>query len=134
MCAAIEGVVPLVGRERSSAALAARLRPALRPGDLVFSYGCFPESLPVYLDRTVGVAAFEGELAFGIAHLSPEERRRRFPTAAEFRQVWNSDRRVFAVAERRHWSARLAAAGLTHARLLYEDEGLALISNERPAR
>ena len=129
LCAAIEGVVPLVGRERSSAALAARLRPELRPGDLVFSYGCFPESLPVYLDRTVGVAAFEGELAFGIAHLTPEERRRRFPTAAEFRQVWNSDRRVFAVAERRHWSQRLAAAGLTHARLLYEDEGLALLSN-----
>ncbi len=131
LCAAIEGVVPLVGRERSSAALAARLRPELRPGDLVFSYGCFPESLPVYLDRTVGVAAFEGELAFGISHLAPAERRLRFPTAAEFRGVWNSDQRVFAVVEKRSWSQEFARDGITHARLLWKGESLALLSNER---
>ena len=133
LCAAIEGVVPLVGRERSSAALAAKLRPELRPGDLVFSYGCFPESLPVYLDRTVGVAAFEGELAFGISHLTPAERRRRFPTAAEFRTVWDSGRRVFAVAGRRSWSQEFARDGITHARLLWQGESLALLSNERAA-
>ncbi|HQU32843.1 MAG TPA: glycosyltransferase family 39 protein [Thermoanaerobaculaceae bacterium] len=133
LCAAIEGVVPLVGRERSSEVIAARLRPELRPGDLVFSYGCFPESLPVYLDRTVGVAAFEGELAFGISHLTPAERARRFPTAAEFREVWNSDRRVFAVVERRSWSQELARDGITHARVLWQGESLALLSNERAA-
>ncbi len=131
LCAAIQGVVPLVGRERSSAALAARLRPELRPGDLVFSYGCFPESLPVYLERTVGVAAFEGELAFGISHLTPDDRRRRFPTAAEFRGVWDSGRRVFAVVERRSWTREFARAGITHARLLWQGEALALVSNER---
>ena len=130
LCAAIGGVVPLVGRERSSAALAARLRPELRPGDLVFSYGCFPESLPVYLDRTVGVADFEGELAFGIGHLAPDERRRRFPTAEEFRGVWDSGRRVFAVAERRSWSQQLTEGGIAHARLLWQGEGLVLLSNE----
>ncbi len=133
LCAAIEGVVPLVGRERSSEAVAARLRPELRPDDLVFSYGCFPESLPVYLDRTVGVAVFEGELAFGISHLAPAERRPRFPTAAEFRTVWDSNRRVFAVAQRRSWSQELAAAGITHARLLWHGGSLALLSNERAA-
>jgi 4-amino-4-deoxy-L-arabinose transferase-like glycosyltransferase len=130
LCAAIQGVVPLVGRERSSAALAARLRPELRPGDLVFSYGCFPESLPVYLDRTVGVAAFEGELAFGISHLTPAERCRRFPTAAEFRGVWDSGRRVFAVVETRSWTQEFARDGITHARLLWQGESLALLSNE----
>jgi 4-amino-4-deoxy-L-arabinose transferase-like glycosyltransferase len=133
LCAAVGGVVPLVGRERSSAALAARLRPELRPGDLAFSYGCFPESLPVYLDRTVGVAAFEGELAFGISHLTPAERRLRFPTAAEFRTVWDSSRRVFAVAGRRSWSQEFARDGITHARLLWQGESLALLSNERAA-
>jgi 4-amino-4-deoxy-L-arabinose transferase-like glycosyltransferase len=130
LCAAIGGVVPLVGRERSSAALTARLRPELRAGDLVFSYGCFPESLPVYLDRTVGVAAFEGELAFGISHLTPAERRRRFPTAAEFRDVWDSGRRVFAVVETRSWIQEFARDGITHARLLWQGESLALLSNE----
>ena len=132
LCAAIAGVVPLVGRERSSAALAAALRPELRPGDLVFAYGCFPESLPVYLDRTIGVAAFEGELAFGISHLSPDERRLRFPTAAEFREVWDSNRRVFAVAERRSWAQQFARDGITHARLLWQGEGLVLLANGRP--
>ncbi len=129
LCAAIAGVVPLVGRERSSAALAARLRPELRPDDLVFSYGCFPESLPVYLDRTVGVAAFEGELAFGIAHLSPDERRRRFPTAEEFRGRLG----LRPQGVRRRRKALLVAAahrgGITHARLLWQGEGLVLLSN-----
>jgi hypothetical protein len=100
----------------------------------VFTYRCFPESLPVYLERTVGVAAYDGELAFGISHLSGAERKEHFPTAEEFRNLWESDRRVFAVGETRAWSRRLAQGGITHARLLWEGEGLALLSNERPAR
>ena len=132
--AAVQAVAPLIARERSSKAVAERLRPELRPGDLVFTYGCFPESLPVYLERTVGVAAYDGELAFGIAHLTGVERRERFPTAEEFRNLWESDRRVFAVGETRAWSRRLAQGGITRARLLWEGEGLALLSNERPAR
>jgi len=74
--AAIATVVPLVGRERSSKPVADQLRGKLREGDLVFAYRCCPESLPVYLERTVGVAAYQGELAFGISHLSGEERQR----------------------------------------------------------
>lgn len=130
---AIITVVPLVGRERSSKAVAERLRGQLRDGDLVFAYRCYPESLPVYLERTVGVAAYQGELAFGISHLSRGERQRRFPSAEEFRALWGSERRVFAVAGL-NWSRRMTADGITHARLLWEGEGLALLSNERPAR
>ncbi len=133
LCAAIQTVVPLVGRERSSEELAARLRPVLRESDLVFAYGCYPESLPVYLGRTVGVACFEGELAFGMSHLTPVERAARFPDAARFRTVWDSERRVFAVADARSWSQRLAGDGVTHARLLWQGDGLALLSNERPS-
>jgi hypothetical protein len=128
--AAIMTVVPLVGRERSSKAVAERLRGQLREGDLVIAYRCYPESLPVYLERTVGVAAYQGELGFGISRLSGEERRRRFPTAEEFKTLWGSERRVFAVAGL-NWSRRMTADGITHARLLWEGEGLALLSNER---
>jgi hypothetical protein len=131
--AAIITVVPLVGRERSSKAVADHLRGKLREGDLVFAYRCYPESLPVYLECTVGVAAYQGELAFGISHLSGEERRRRFPTAEEFKALWGAERRVFAVAGL-NWSRRMTADGITHARLLWEGEGLALLSNERPGR
>ena len=132
--AAVQGVGPLVARERSSKVLAEHLRPQLRPGDLVFTHRCFPESLPVYLERAVGVAAYEGELAFGISHLREAERKERFPTAEELRDLWGSDRRVFVVGETRVWSRRLAQDGITHARLLWEGEGLALLSNERASR
>jgi 4-amino-4-deoxy-L-arabinose transferase-like glycosyltransferase len=131
--AAIITVVPLVGRERSSRAVAERLHGQLRDGDLVFAYRCYPESLPVYLERTVGVAAYQGELAFGISHLSGEERQQRFPTAEEFRALWGSERRVFAVVGR-NWSRRMTADGIAHARRLWEGEGLTLLSNERPGR
>jgi hypothetical protein len=129
--AVIITALPLVGRERSSRAVAERLRGQLREGDLVFAYRCYPESLPVYLGRTVGVAAYQGELAFGISHLSAGERQRRFPTADEFKAIWESGQHVFAVAPL-NWSRRMTADGITHARLLLETEGYALLSNERP--
>ena len=73
-------------------------------------------------------------MAFGISHLSAAERKERFPTAEKFRELWESDRRVFAVGETRAWSRRLAQDGITRARLLWEGEGLALLSNERSAK
>lgn len=128
---AIMTAVPLVGLERSSKQLAERLRGELREGDLVFAYRSFPESLPVYLDRTIGVSDYrQSDLTFGISHLSPEERQRRFPTAEEFRKLWDSDRRVLVVASLR-WPGNFASDGITHVRLLWGGEGLALLSNER---
>jgi hypothetical protein len=127
---AIMAVVPLVGRERSSKAIADQLRGQLRDGDLVFAYRCYPESLPVYLERAVGVAAYQGELAFGISHLSGEERQLRFPTAEEFKAIWDSQNRVYAVAPL-NWSRRMATDGIAGARVLLETEGYALLSNER---
>jgi 4-amino-4-deoxy-L-arabinose transferase-like glycosyltransferase len=129
----IAGAVPLVGRERSSKAVAERLLPELRPGDLVFAYRCYPESLPVYLRQTVGVAGYEGELAFGISHLAPEERAERFPNGEQFRSIWQSGRRVYAVADR-NWARRMAADGITGVRLVWQGEALALLSNEGPGR
>jgi len=131
--AAIMTVVPLVGRERSSKAIADQLRGRLQEGDPVFAYRCYPVSLPVYLERTVGVAAYQGELAFGISHLSGEERRLRFPTAEEFKAIWDSRNRVYAVAPL-NWSRRMAADGIGPAHLLLETEGYALLSNEWAAR
>jgi len=129
---AIMTAVPLVGPERSSKQLAERLRGELRKGDLVFAYRSFPESLPVYLDRTIGVSDYrQSDLTFGISHLSPEERQRRFPTAEEFRKLWDSDRRVLVVASLR-WPGNFASDGITHARLLWEGRSFALLSNDRP--
>jgi 4-amino-4-deoxy-L-arabinose transferase-like glycosyltransferase len=128
---AIMTAMPLVGPERSSKQLAERVRDELRKGDLVFAYRSFPESLPVYLDRTIGVSDYrQSDLTFGISHLSPEERQRRFPTAEEFRRLWDSDRRVLVVASRR-WPGNFAGDGITHARLLWEGRSFVLLSNDR---
>ncbi len=130
LCGAVISAVPLVGRERSSKTVAERLQAELREGDLVFAFGCYPQSLPVYLRRTVGVAGYQGELAFGISHLSPEEGRRRFPDFQEFRKLWDSDRRVFAVGDH-WWASRMEKEGFTHAKLLWEGLDSVLLSNQR---
>jgi hypothetical protein len=131
---AIMTALPLVAPERSSKQLAERLRDELRKGDLVFAYRSFPESLPVYLKRTIGVSDYrQSDLEFGISHLPPEERQHRFPTAEEFRRLWDSDRRVLVVASRR-WPGNFASDGITHARLLWEGRSFALLSNDRPGR
>ena len=131
--AAAISVGPLVARARSSKALAERVRSELRTGDLLFTYHCYPQSLPFYLQRTLDVAAWKGELEFGIAHLSPEERARRFPGAAEFKRLWDSDRRVLAVGDRT-WSKNMTDEGFTHARVLWTGLNQVLLSNDRPAR
>jgi 4-amino-4-deoxy-L-arabinose transferase-like glycosyltransferase len=130
LCGAVIAATPLVGRERSSKALAERVRAEMREGDLLFHFECYRQGLPVYLDRTAGVAGYQGELEFGISHLSREERQRRFPNAQEFKKLWDSDRRVLAVGDL-SWSRRMAAEGFTHARLLWKGWGTVLLSNDR---
>ncbi|HEY4588971.1 MAG TPA: phospholipid carrier-dependent glycosyltransferase, partial [Thermoanaerobaculia bacterium] len=75
------------------------LIPRLEPGDEVYAYRCYPQTLPIYLRRLVGVVEYKGELDFGIRHLTPEERARRYPTAAEFRPLWSSEKIVYLVLE-----------------------------------
>jgi hypothetical protein len=131
--AAIVPVGPLMARERSSKALAERVRSELRDGDLLLTYHCYPQSLPFYLQRTLDVVDWKGELEFGISHLSPEEGARRFPGSAEFKRLWDSDRRILAVGDGA-WSQHMTAEGFTHARVLWTGLDRVLLSNERLAR
>jgi 4-amino-4-deoxy-L-arabinose transferase-like glycosyltransferase len=54
------GLMQAIGRERSSAALAAAIRPALSPGTDVLAVHTLPLSLPFYLRRQVLVATATG--------------------------------------------------------------------------
>ena len=131
--AAVITVGPLAAPRRSSKALAERVRGELRDGDLLLVYHCYPQSLPFYLQRTLDVAAWRGELEFGISHLSSEESARRFPGSAEFKKLWDSDRRILAVGDKT-WSKRMTEEGFTHARVLWTGPNQVLLSNDRPAR
>jgi len=91
---------PRIAHERSTHEIARFLAPRLAPGDEVYSFHCYPQTLPVYLDRLIGIVDYQGELAFGIAHLPPPERARRFPSAEQFRPTWSSARTVYLVLEK----------------------------------
>jgi hypothetical protein len=97
---AVTAAAPLVARERSSKEIALALREELAPADRVFCYREYAESLPVYLDRTVDVVAYLGELTFGASHLDAARRAERFPTLEQFRPVWRAAGRVWLVVPR----------------------------------
>ena len=91
---------PRVSQRLSAEPIARFLAGRLRPEDEVYAYRCYPQTLPVYLRRLVGAAAFQGELDFGVSHLPPAERARRFPTPDQLRPLWTSGRTVYMVLEK----------------------------------
>ena len=119
---------PVVARERSCRELARTLRASLAPGDAVFSYRDFPESLPVYLGRTVGVAGFLGELTFGASHLDAAERAARFPDVKQFASVWRAPGRVWLVVARSRLD-QLDRDGVVGGRLVAATPAYALLVN-----
>lgn len=48
--------------------LASQLAPQLQPLDMVVAYGNYWQDLPVYLNRNITVAGWEGELGYGMLH------------------------------------------------------------------
>jgi 4-amino-4-deoxy-L-arabinose transferase-like glycosyltransferase len=94
----------------------------------VYSYRCYPQTLPVYLRRTIGVVEYKGELDFGIRHLTPEERVRLYPTAEEFRPVWSSSRIVYLVLEK-DALPKLRSDGLAAGQILERGEKYLLMVN-----
>jgi 4-amino-4-deoxy-L-arabinose transferase-like glycosyltransferase len=107
------------------------LIPRLAPGDEVYAYRCYPQTLPIYLRRLVGVVEYKGELEFGIRHLAPEERARRYPTAAEFRPVWDSGKTVYLVLEAEKLP-RMRRDGLQPGPVLMRQDKYLLMTNHPP--
>lgn len=129
---AVLGLVPRVGHARGSKALATALEPLLRDGDLVLSYRDFHEGLPVYLQRLTGMVGNPGELSFGVSHLSGAERRQRFPTVEELREVWSSSQRIW-LACNANGPGKLAADGLVPFHLVWSSGNRVLVTNHPPA-
>lgn len=51
----------------STRPLAQVLRARMNPGDAVFCYGHYDQDFPVFMEQTVGVVGWQGELSFGTA-------------------------------------------------------------------
>lgn len=119
---------PRVSRRLSNREIARVLASRLQPGDEVYAYRCYPQTVPVYIRRRIGVAAFVGELEFGIGRLPPEERVRRFPNAEQFRPLWSSGQTVYMVLERDDLP-KLARDGLAPGPVLVDGEKYLLMTN-----
>jgi hypothetical protein len=107
--AGLMALAPRVLAERTSTALVPVLRQQLRPGDLLFARKDCLYDLASELGRPLGVVDYQGELDFGIGHLSPEERARRFPDLQGFRALWDSDRTVWLIVKERYLAGLLAS-------------------------
>ena len=116
----------------STGPIARFLGPRLAPGDEVYAYRCYPQTLPTYLRRLVGVVEYRGELDFGIRHLPPEERARRYPTAAEFRPLWSSGKTVYLVLEAEKLP-RMRGDGLIAGPVLMRQDKYILMTNRPPS-
>jgi 4-amino-4-deoxy-L-arabinose transferase-like glycosyltransferase len=124
---------PTIAQNRDARAFAGFIQSHQKPGDEIFSFGFYPQTLPVYLRRPIGVAAFQGELEFGISKLSPEVRRARFPDAEEFASLWNSPTRVWCVVDRaglqRLTSGNAGPLGLVPPTVILEQKQILLVTN-----
>ncbi len=92
---------PLAGERRSGKAMAEYLAAHAAPQDRVISFAAYPQTLPVYLGRTIDVTEFIGELEFGIGQLSAAERAARFLSAEQLASVWASGATIHLVTEER---------------------------------
>jgi 4-amino-4-deoxy-L-arabinose transferase-like glycosyltransferase len=122
---------PRAAADLSTAPIARFLAPRLAAGDEVYAYRCYPQTLPVYLRREIGVVEYQGELAFGIGHLPPAEQARRFPGAAPFKATWSSGKTVYLVLESEKLP-RLVRDGLAPGPILMRQDKYLLMTN-RPA-
>jgi 4-amino-4-deoxy-L-arabinose transferase-like glycosyltransferase len=90
--------LPPLDRDRSVKALATVLRLRLQPGDEVASYHDYFQDLPFYLGRKVTVAAWRGELDFG---MQQEDVSGWMIGEDELWRRWNGPGRVYLVVDGR---------------------------------
>jgi len=90
--------LPPLDRDRSVKALAIALRPRLQPGEEVASYHDYFQDLPFYLGRKVTVAAWRGELDFG---MQQEDTSGWMIGEDELWRRWNGPGRVYLVVDGR---------------------------------
>jgi len=104
----------------------------VNPGDHIFGYRLYPQTLPVYLHKTIGVAAFQGELAFGVSLLPAKIRKELFPNAKEFAALWKSQSRIYCVTD----GVSIGHLSKDHIAPVYTllHEGKAYILSNHPAK
>lgn len=121
-----------VGMERSAKPFVPYLQAHLKPGVGLYSFNYYPQTLPVYLRREINVAAFRGELNFGIKRLPRELRQERFPSGRAFAKRWRKSPRIYLVTD--HESLPLLRSlGVSPIYTIKEKRTVILLTNHPPS-
>ncbi|MDX2164270.1 MAG: glycosyltransferase family 39 protein [Gammaproteobacteria bacterium] len=72
--------------------LAEKIQPLRKPGDMVATYHYYYQDLPFYLNQTISIVNWKGELEFGEKYTPPSEA---LITDETLWKTWTSKRRVF---------------------------------------
>lgn len=127
--ACVWSAAPVIERARSTRKMAAFLKSNMKPGDRLIAYRYYPQTLPVYLERTISVAAFTGEQTYGVSRLSKAEREERFPDAKGFKAVWDSPVRVYCVMDKDS-QKYLQRDGIDHLYPIIKERQVLLATNQ----
>lgn len=77
----------ILGRTASTKVVVAAIRPWIHPDQPFYAVGTYEQTLPFYLDRTVTLVEYQGELHFGITRQPGLW----VPTFADFARRWQDD-------------------------------------------
>lgn len=88
------------GPEYSTRTLAAQVARYNRAGVPIYSVGGYQQTLPFYLQRTMILVAYRGELAFGIEHARKPLAGRYLATLQDFATAWRKQREALAFVPR----------------------------------
>lgn len=86
--------------KKSIKELAVTLKPLLKPGDEVASYGTYYQDLPVYIQRRITVVDWEGELEFGT---TVEDTSQWMIKSATFWQRWLAPSQMYMLTKREYY-------------------------------
>jgi 4-amino-4-deoxy-L-arabinose transferase-like glycosyltransferase len=107
------------------------LKPMIGPGDEVMSYRTYYQDLPVYLERTITVVEWTGEMNFGT---TVEDTSGWMIKEDEFRRRWNGPNRVFLVTNQENY-VRLVNSGLGSYHIAEQSpspQHVTLVNREKP--
>lgn len=83
-----------------------------KSGDLVFCYKRYYQDFPVYLNSTVGVVDFVGELEFGA---KADRNNDKLIAEDDFWKLWSTtNKRIFLLLSQEHYREAFATKNLTH--------------------
>jgi 4-amino-4-deoxy-L-arabinose transferase-like glycosyltransferase len=97
----------------STVQLSHLLQQRLKPDDRIVHLGLYAQDMPAYLGRFVDVAAYKGELQFGIES-EPERTDSRFISRDRFIQKWREPRTTYALMRTFYYDTWFSRQNVDH--------------------